>query len=71
MLPLQKFRKKIPHKRFLNWDGPSTGMEADKIVEAFRLAPTMHKLKYKRFIADEDSNLYNELIAKVPYGRMV
>ena len=41
-------------------------MEADIIVEAI-----MHKLKYKSFIADGDFNLYNELIAKVPYGRMV
>ena len=63
--------EKPHHKCFFYWDGPSTGMEADIIVEAFRLAPTMHKLKYKRFIADGDSNLYNELIAKVPYGRMI
>ena len=47
------------------------GMESDILVEAFRIAPTMHSLKYVRFIADGDSSTHAELTAKVPYGRYI
>ena len=46
-------------------------MESDILVEAFRIAPTMHSLKYVRFIADGDSSTHAELTAKVPYGRYI
>ena len=55
----------------MNWQGPSTGMESDISVEAFRIAPTVHSLKYVRFIADGDSSTHAELTAKVPYVRYI
>jgi hypothetical protein len=59
------------HTCFMNWHGPSTGMESDILVDAFRIAPTMHRLRYARFVADGDSSTHSEIIAKVPYGRNV
>ena len=59
------------HRCFMNWSGSSTAMESDILVEAFRVAPAMHKLRYTKFIADGDSSTHSEIITKVSYGRIV
>ena len=59
------------HTCFMNWQGPSTGMESDILVDAFRIATSMHNLRYTRFVADGDSSTHSEIIARVPYGRNV
>lgn len=57
------------HTCFKNWDGSSSAMEADIIVEGFCSSIEMHNLKYKQFIADGDSSVYAKIQEKVPYGK--
>ena len=59
------------HTCFMNWQGPSTGIESDILVDAFRIAKSMHNLRYTRYVADGDSSTHSEIIARVPYGRNV
>lgn len=46
-------------------------MEADIIVEGFKLSMDMHKVKYLKFIADGDSSVFYKIREKVPYGHEV
>lgn len=39
-----------PHSCFLNWDGPSTAMEADIIVDGFKHSLEMHNVIYSQLI---------------------
>jgi len=39
-----------PHHCFLNWNGPSTGMEADIFVDGFKHSLEMHNLIYSQLI---------------------
>jgi len=39
-----------PQHCFLNWDGPSTAMEADIIVDGFKHSLEMHNLIYSQLI---------------------
>lgn len=59
------------HTCFRNWDGSSSAMEADIIVQGFCVAEEMYKLRYKCFIGDGDSSVYAKIVCKVPYGRQV
>lgn len=60
------------HKCFKNWAGSSCGMEADMIVEGFRLAETMHKVRYMRMVGDGDSSvLANIQLNVLGWGRHV
>lgn len=59
------------HTCFKNWNGSSSAMEADIIVEGFCRSIEMHHLRYKTFIADGDSSVYSKIMEKVPYGREV
>ena len=56
---------------FMNWLGPSIGMEPDILVDAFQIATSMHNLRYARFVANGDSSTHSEIITSVPYGRNV
>ena len=55
----------------MNWQGPSKAMESDILVDAFRIATSVHNLRYARFIADNDSSTHSEIIARVLYNRNV
>lgn len=59
------------HTCFKNWNGSSSGMEADIITEGFCKSIEMHGLRYKRFIADGDSSVFAKIKENVPYGRYV
>lgn len=56
------------HICFKNWDGASSSMEQDIIVEGFNASIQMHKLRYKKFIADGDSSVFAKIRQKVDYG---
>ena len=43
------------HQCFKNWSGSSCAMEADIILEGFRMSESIHGLRYLWFIGDEDS----------------
>ncbi|XP_072389723.1 uncharacterized protein [Diabrotica undecimpunctata] len=51
-----------------NWEGSSTSMETDIIVEGFKRSVEMHRLKYIQLVGDGDSSVYNSLCIKKPYG---
>lgn len=60
-----------PHNCFKNWEGSSSAMEADIIVEGFCSSIAMHNLRYKEFVADGDSSVYAKIVRQVPYGKEV
>ncbi|CAN7951097.1 unnamed protein product, partial [Ixodes pacificus] len=59
------------HRCFKNWQGSSTTMEKDIIVEGFRRSEEMHGLKYNRLIADGDSSTYKAVLEAAPYGNQM
>ena len=54
------------HECYKNWDGPSSSMETDILVEGFKRAETQHGLRYTTFIGDGDSSVYPTLLSQVP-----
>lgn len=56
------------HLCFKNWDKPSTGMEADIILEGFLRSVEMHNLKYVYLVGDGDSSVTKKLTEARPYG---
>jgi hypothetical protein len=46
------------HECFLNYQGPSTGMEGDIIVEGFKRSEEDYGLIYKFYIGDGDSSVF-------------
>lgn len=54
------------HECFKNWDGSSSSMESDIILEGFRVAEKQHGLRYTNFIGDGDSSVHTTLISGVP-----
>ena len=60
-----------PHKCYKNWTGSSCSMEADIIVEGFKLSESMHGLRYMWMIGDGDSSVHHSITIDVPYGRHV
>ena len=65
--------KPIPtHHCYRNWSGSSCSMEADIILEGFRLSEEMHGLRYLWLIGDGDSSVYHSVVTGVPsYGRKI
>ena len=59
------------HHCFKNWDGSSSAIEQDIIVEGFSKSEQMHGLRYIGLIGDGDSSVYSKIIENVPYGRRV
>jgi len=49
------------HKCFKNWEGTSTSMEADIIVEGFRQSMSMHNIIFNNLIGDGDSSVMKKL----------
>ena len=56
------------HHCFLNWNGSSSAMEADIILEGFRKCYEQHGVRYIEFIGDGDSSVYPTLISSLPWG---
>ncbi|CAN7978517.1 unnamed protein product [Ixodes persulcatus] len=59
------------HRCFKNWQGSSTSMEKDIIVEGFCQSVVTHGVKYTRLIADGDSSTYRAILEAAPYGNQV
>lgn len=57
------------HQCFKNWDGTSTAMEADIIMEGFCQSISMHNIIYDKLIGDGDSSVTKKLFLAKPYGR--
>lgn len=47
-------KKPAPHHCFQNWNGPSTAMEADIIVDGFKHSLEMHGLIYSKLIGKKN-----------------
>jgi hypothetical protein len=56
------------HVCFKNYNGPSTAMETDVILDGFRKSVEMHGLIYGKLIGDVDSSVYKKLLQFAPYG---
>lgn len=59
------------HVCYKNYEGSSTAMEQDILVEGFRLSEAMHGVRYKYMIGDGDSSTYARIKQGVRYGRDV
>lgn len=59
------------HLCFKNWNGASSSIEQDVIVEGFKCSIGMHGVKYKKFIADGDSTVFAKIRQNVDYGNEV
>lgn len=57
-----------PHQCFKNWNGTSTAMEADIIVQGFRQSVSVHNLIYDKLIGDGDSSVMKKLTLAKPYA---
>ena len=51
---------------FRNWDGSSSSMESDIILEGFRMAEKQQGLRHTNFIGDGDSSVHTTLISGIP-----
>ena len=56
------------HTCFLNWNGSSSAMEADIILDGFRNCEEQHGVRYIEFIGDGDSSVYPTLISSISWG---
>ena len=59
------------HKCYRNWDGSSSAMESDILVEGFRISEQLHGVYYMRVIGDGDSSLMANIQQYVIYGPFV
>ncbi|KAL0821591.1 hypothetical protein ABMA28_005043 [Loxostege sticticalis] len=57
----------IAHKCFKNFEGSSTSMEADILVEGFRTSVSMYNIIYGRVTSDGDSSTYCKILEARPY----
>jgi hypothetical protein len=57
----------INHKCNINFEGPSTQMESDIIVEGFKKSLQQYGIIYNEFIADGDSSVHKRLLEAKPY----
>ena len=53
------------HECHKNWDGSSSSMETDIIVQGFKEAETKYGLRYTKFVGGGDSSVYPALITGV------
>jgi hypothetical protein len=56
------------HLCFKNWDGSSSAMESDIILEGYKLSMEMHGVKYAFLVGDGDSSVYKKILESKPYG---
>ncbi|CAG4936655.1 unnamed protein product [Colias eurytheme] len=58
----------LDHKCFKNYNGPSTNMESDIIVEGFKESLRMYNLIYGKLISDGDASTYSKILRARPYS---
>ena len=58
--------KQSQHTCYKNWDGPSSSMETDILVEGFKQAEHKYGLRYTCFTGDGDSSVHVNLVTQVP-----
>ncbi|RVE52850.1 hypothetical protein evm_002507 [Chilo suppressalis] len=58
------------HVCYKNYNGPSTGMESDILLEGFKCSIDMHNLIYGRMVSDGDSSTYAKLLKSRPYDNI-
>ena len=54
------------HDCYKNWDGPSSSMETDIVLEGFKIAESKYGLRYTKFVRDGNSSVHPTLITEVP-----
>ena len=60
------------HDCYKNWDGPSSSMETDILVQGFKEAETKYGLRYTTFTGDGDSSVHTNLVTQVPgWGHVI
>ena len=59
-----KGREPSRHKCYKNWDGASSSMEPDIIVQGFQEAESKYGLQYLKFVGDGDSSVYPSQIGR-------
>ena len=60
------------HDCYKNWDGPSSSMETDILVQGFKEAETKDGLRYTTFTGDADSSVHANLVTQVPgWGHVI
>jgi len=60
---------KLPdHTCFKSWDGFSSTMETDIIVEGFKMCIQQHGVKCIKFNGDGDSPVCHALVTSIPWG---
>ncbi|XP_050306062.1 uncharacterized protein LOC126745672 isoform X2 [Anthonomus grandis grandis] len=65
-------KKDVPiHKCHKNWNGTSTSMEADIVLEGFKRSMELYNLKFTKMIGDGDSSVHRKLLQSKPYGNML
>jgi hypothetical protein len=57
-----------PHTCHKNYNGTSTAMESEILVEGFLKSVSVHNLKYKYLVADGDSSTFKKILDAKPYG---
>ena len=67
---VQNKKRDIPiaHKCFKNWEGSSTSMESDIILEGFRTSVDSLGLVFDTIVSDGDSSSIRKIIDADPYG---
>lgn len=61
----------VDHICYKNYNGPSTGMESDILVEGFSKSLQLYGLKYQTFVADGDSSVHKRINDSYPYKEKV
>lgn len=61
---------KLPnqHKCSKNWDGTSTSMDADTILEGFMTSMDMYDEAYANVIGEGASAVQHKITERIPYG---
>lgn len=57
----------VPHTCFKNFNGTSTSMESESILEGFKSSESMYGIRYATLIADGDSSTYKKILEARPY----
>lgn len=58
----------VEHVCYKNYEGSSTGMEAQNMVEGFKRREGMYGIRYCKLIADGDSNTYKKILEAHQYN---
>lgn len=58
--------KSRKHDCYKNWDGPSSSIETEILVQGFSEAEKQYGLRYTLFTGDGDSSVHTNLITRVP-----